>query len=50
MEDFFIRDRYLTALGAKEFGLVDEIPGGGSDVVRLDSPELHVAFAKDLLS
>ncbi len=49
IENFFIRDRYLSAPEAKAFGLVDEILGDVSDVVRLDSPELNVVFTKDLI-
>ena len=44
IEDFFIRDRYLSAPEAKEFGLVDEILGDVSDVVRLGASELSVVF------
>jgi ATP-dependent Clp protease, protease subunit len=49
IEEFFIRDRYLSAPEAKAFGLVDEILGDVSEVIRLDSPALNVAFTKDLL-
>lgn len=46
IEDFFIRDRYLSAPEAKAFGLVDEILGDISDVVKLDSSELTVGFGE----
>ena len=44
IEDFFIRDRYLSAPEAKAFGLVDEILGDVNDVVTLGSTELSVVF------
>ena len=44
IEEFFIRDRYLNAVEAKEFGLVDEILGDSSDVVKLDSSVLNVVI------
>ncbi len=49
IEDFFIRDRYLSAPEAKAFGLVDEILGDASEVVKLDSGALNVVFNKDVL-
>lgn len=44
IEEYFIRDRYLSAVEAKAFGLVDEILGDVSDVIKLESPILNVAF------
>ncbi|MEO7992583.1 MAG: ATP-dependent Clp protease proteolytic subunit [Chryseolinea sp.] len=46
IEDFFIRDRYLSAPEAKAFGLVDEILGDVSDVVKVDSSVLNVMFGE----
>jgi ATP-dependent Clp protease protease subunit len=36
VEDFFIRDKYLNAQEAKNFGIVDEILGDASDIVILN--------------
>ncbi|UII34555.1 ATP-dependent Clp protease proteolytic subunit [Fulvivirga ulvae] len=36
IEDFFIRDKYLNAQEAKNFGIVDEILGDASDIVILN--------------
>lgn len=44
IEDYFIRDRYLNSVEAKAFGLVDEILGDVSEVVKLDSTLLNVGF------
>jgi ATP-dependent Clp protease, protease subunit len=44
VEEFFIRDRYLSAPEAKAFGLVDEILGTVDDVVSLRSDSLQVLF------
>jgi ATP-dependent Clp protease, protease subunit len=42
IEDFFLRDRYLNALEAKEYGLIDEVLGDSSDLVALGNMELQV--------
>ena len=44
VEAYFIRDRYLDAVQAKEFGLIDEVLGDGSDIVVLKNGELQVNF------
>lgn len=44
IEEYFIRDRYLNALEAKEFGLIDEVLGDTSDLIRLVSPVFEVDF------
>jgi ATP-dependent Clp protease protease subunit len=47
IEEFFLRDRYMTAPEAKAFGLIDEVLGDVSDVVTLNNlpPEIkfHIA-------
>lgn len=49
IEEYFLRDRYLNALEAKAFGLVDEVLGDVSDIVTLTSAQLSVGFdAKQL--
>lgn len=42
IEEFFIRDRYLSAPEARAFGLVDEILGDISDVITINSAALQV--------
>ena len=42
IEDFFLRDKFLTAPEAKDFGLIDEVLGDTSDVVLLDNPLLSM--------
>lgn len=46
IEDFFIRDKYLNAQEAKNFGIVDEILGDASDIVILNKlrPEVNLMF------
>jgi len=39
IEEFFLRDRYMTALEAKDFGLIDSVLGDTSNIVALSSPE-----------
>ena len=44
IEDFFIRDKYLNAQEAKNFGIVDEVLGDASDIVILNKlrPEVNL--------
>lgn len=37
IETYFLRDRYLNALEAKDFGLVDEVVGDISNIIRIQS-------------
>lgn len=46
IEDFFLRDRYLNAQEAKEFGIIDEIMGDSSDIIALNDSERSVFFVK----
>lgn len=46
IEDYFLRDRYLSAPEAKSFGLIDEVLGDTSDVVMLPSQPFAVDFVK----
>ena len=43
IEEFFLRDRYLNALEAKEYGLVDEVLGDTTDLIKVNNfePEIH---------
>ena len=45
IEDFFIRDRYLNALEAKDFGLIDEVLGDASDLVLLKNSHPEISFS-----
>ena len=42
----FIRDRYMNALEAKMFGLVDQVLGNSDDVVVI-SKEGQIKFASE---
>jgi ATP-dependent Clp protease, protease subunit len=44
IEDFFLRDKYLSAPEAMAFGLIDEIMGDVSDVIKLGDHVLRVDF------
>ncbi|MEM9324102.1 MAG: ATP-dependent Clp protease proteolytic subunit [Bacteroidota bacterium] len=44
IEEFFIRDRYLNAIEAKAYGLIDEVLGDTSDLLRLENPAPEVEF------
>lgn len=46
IEEYFLRDKYLNALEAKAFGLVDEVLGDVSDIVSINSAQLSVSFAQ----
>jgi ATP-dependent Clp protease protease subunit len=42
IEDFFIRDRFMNALEAQSFGLIDEIMGNTADLIKLNQPHPEV--------
>jgi ATP-dependent Clp protease, protease subunit len=44
IEEFFLRDRYLNAIEAKEYGLIDEVLGNAQDVITLGHPEMNVRW------
>jgi ATP-dependent Clp protease protease subunit len=46
IEDYFLRDKFMSAPEAKEFGLIDEVLGDTSDVVILSNANLSVDFFK----
>ena len=49
IEEYFRRDRFLTAPEAKDFGLIDEVLGDTSDVVLINRAPLSVnTFAPQL--
>jgi ATP-dependent Clp protease protease subunit len=47
IEEMFIRDRYMNALEAKNFGLVDQVLGNFDDVVVI-TKEGQIKFAGEL--
>lgn len=44
IEEYFIRDRYLNAMEAKAFGLIDEVLGDVSDIITINGAQLNVSF------
>lgn len=44
IEEYFLRDKYLSAPEAKEYGLIDEVLGDTSDVIRLHIPNNSIQF------
>src|SRR5690606_18885995 len=42
IEETFARDRYMQALEAREFGLVDEVLGDTSDIVQIVDGQVQV--------
>lgn len=44
IEQFFLRDRFLNALEAKEYGLIDEVLGDTSNLLKIDHKDLAVSL------
>lgn len=44
IEDYFLRDKYMSAPEAKEFGLIDHVLGDTSDVIVLNNPQLTMSL------
>ncbi|MEQ9169089.1 MAG: ATP-dependent Clp protease proteolytic subunit [Fulvivirga sp.] len=44
IEEFFRRDRFLNALEAKEYGLVDEVLGDTSDILKMAPKKLEFSL------
>lgn len=44
IEEFFIRDRYMNALEARDYGLIDEVLGDTNDLIRLNNTLPEVEF------
>ena len=44
IEEYFLRDRYLNAVEAKAFGLVDEVLGDVSDIITIEKEVFKVSF------
>ena len=50
IEEYFIRDRYLNAMEAKAFGLIDEVLGDVSDIITINGAKLNVSFPQPQLT
>ncbi len=48
IEEFFLRDKFLSAPEAKDFGLIDEVLGDVSDIIALNKPEFNVSLLQEL--
>ncbi len=46
IEEYFLRDKYMNAEEAREFGLVDEVMGDAGDVIFLGKSDFSVGFLK----
>lgn len=44
IEEYFLRDKFMSAPEAKNFGLIDEVLGDINDVVVLNSPAISMSF------
>lgn len=44
IEQFFLRDRFLNALEAKEYGLIDEVLGDTSNLLKINHTDLAVSL------
>jgi ATP-dependent Clp protease protease subunit len=44
IEEFFLRDKYLSAPEAQAYGLIDSVLGDVSDVIQLSNPEVSMQF------
>jgi ATP-dependent Clp protease protease subunit len=47
IEAYFLRDKFLNAQEAKDFGIIDEVMGDISDIVVLNNPGLDVSLMLD---
>lgn len=50
IEDHFLRDRYMNAVEAKTFGIIDEVLGDTNDIVLLGQAEFSVSFFQQALT
>jgi ATP-dependent Clp protease protease subunit len=49
IEDFFLRDKFMNAPQAQQYGLIDEVLGDVSDVVELERADFGVKFGVEKL-
>ncbi|MGB3618332.1 MAG: ATP-dependent Clp protease proteolytic subunit [Catalinimonas sp.] len=50
IEAYFRRDRFLNAVEAREYGLIDEVLGNTEHLLRLEEAAHHVRFESEMLS
>lgn len=50
IEQFFLRDRFLNSLEAKEYGLIDAVLGDTSHLVKVKARDLEVSRYTDALN
>lgn len=43
IEEYFLHDRYLDAIEARNFGLIDEVLGDPGDIIEMSQAEIKVA-------
>lgn len=44
IEELFVRDRFMNAIEAKEYGFVDEVLGDTSNLIRMSSSAAEISF------
>jgi ATP-dependent Clp protease protease subunit len=47
IEAYFLRDKFMSAPEAKNYGLIDEVLGDISDVIVLDNPEFNLSLLQE---
>lgn len=47
IEEYFLRDRFLNAMEARQYGLIDEVLGDYSDIIEIENYELKVSSLAD---
>lgn len=47
IEEFFLRDKFLNAIEAKNYGIVDEVLGETDLIVGVEHPDLKVSIQKN---
>jgi ATP-dependent Clp protease protease subunit len=47
IEEFFLRDKFMSAPEARDFGLIDEVLGDVSDVIVLNTSEFNVSLLQE---
>ncbi|MEL7587166.1 MAG: ATP-dependent Clp protease proteolytic subunit [Prolixibacteraceae bacterium] len=47
IEEFFLRDKFMNAHEAREFGLIDEVMDDAGDVIVLDNPDSRVSLIEN---
>ncbi|WP_265954352.1 ClpP family protease [Galbibacter sp. EGI 63066] len=47
IEAFFLRDRYLNSIEAKDYGIVDEVLGDTNNLIALNREDFKVSFLTD---